>query len=312
MPHTILIPFDGSVIAEHALPFAERVAQRTEVTVLLLYATEEQQPMMNVAGLNEADVMGCLERAAAQLRAHGVTVRLVKLRGDSVAAIAAEAAHQSIDLIIMATRGQGMLGHVAGGSLADRILEQLALPVLLVRPWHTAATSAQLTEQPRIIVPLDGSRLAESALSTAQWLAQIFTGELILLRVVAHEPLSSHPGDPTRREAIAREYLQGIVTRLKTAAFRTTAEVTVGEPARAIGAAIQHHDAALVVMATHGVTGLAQMPMGSVAKETFWGGAVPTVLVRPATMLAPQAQGNKSNPAFPIEATATIETAQSG
>lgn len=309
MPHTVLIPFDGSAIAEHALPVAERLAQRTETTVLLLYAAEEQRPMMEVAGFTEDDVMGCLERAASRLRGQGITVQIVKSRGDSVAAIAAEAAHQPIDLIIMATRGQGMLGHVAGGSLADRLLEQLALPILLVRPWHTAATSRQLTERLKIIVPLDGSPLAESALPAAQWLAQIFAGELVLLRVIAPEPLWNHPVDPTHREAIARDYLQGIATRLKAAGCRAMVEVTVGEAARAINATIQHHDAALVVMATHGVTGLAQMPLGSVARETFGGGAVPTVLVRPAAMLPHPARCDESKPAALAEA---VEMGQRG
>ena len=105
MPHTILIPFDGSAIAEHALPFAERLAQHSETTVLLLYAAEEQHPLPEIAGPTEDDVMGCLERAALRLREHGITVQILKAHGDAVAAIAAEAAHQPIELIIIATRG---------------------------------------------------------------------------------------------------------------------------------------------------------------------------------------------------------------
>lgn len=285
MSHTLLIPFDGSAVAEHALPYAERLAQRTGATILLLYAAEDRRRTSETI-LTAAEAKNYLDKAAARLRERGIAVQIMRSSGDSVDAIVAETARRPIDLVVMATRGRGMLGHGAGGSLADRLLEQLALPILLVRPWHTVAMSEQLTEQVGIIVPLDGSTLAESALPAAQWLAQVFEGGLILLQAVAPAPLWSQSTDPTPKEANARAYLQGIATRLEAAGCRTNVEVASGEAAPAINAAIQRHDAALVVMTTHGITGLAQMPLGSVAKEVFWGGAVPTVLIKPAAMLA--------------------------
>jgi nucleotide-binding universal stress UspA family protein len=115
---------------------------------------------------------------------------------------------------------------------------------------------------------------------------------LLLLRVVAPDFTWTHPATPptaesgaATRQATARDYLRRLATPLEAEGIRTRVEVSIGGAAEVIAATLLRHDAALVVLTTHGQTGIAQMPLGSVAKTVFWCGYVPTLLNRPPAML---------------------------
>jgi predicted PurR-regulated permease PerM/nucleotide-binding universal stress UspA family protein len=169
---------------------------------------------------------------------------------------------------------------------------QLTTPVLLIRAWHSAMTCRRFTGGLRIIVPLDGSALAEAALPCAQATAAVFHGELILVHIVSRLPPWSdvpaanagHSSASDRAQLQAATYLHTIAKRLDGDQVRVRVVVGVGDVADTIASLARDHDAALVVMATHGRTGNLRTSLGTVARSVLWHCDSPVVLLRPAAL----------------------------
>ena len=150
----ILVPLDGSELAEAVLSTAHALAGMGPGTLYLVRA---------VAASNEPEARRYLKRLAVYLREHGVVVEAQALRGQPVAVVVEEAARREVDLIVMSTHGRAGAGRWVLGSVADEVLHRTACPVLLLRTGQ-----AGLAARPRrVLVPLDGSELAEHALAHA-------------------------------------------------------------------------------------------------------------------------------------------------
>jgi nucleotide-binding universal stress UspA family protein len=142
----------------------------------------------------------------------------------------------------------------------------------------------------RIVVPLDGSKLAEEVLIHVRALASFLGSEIILMRVTTYPSYEYLLADPsmasslqTNMEGEASEYLSGLVDSLRRAGFQAKAEVvTVGGPvADAIIAFAHKVEADLIAMSTHGRTGPSRWFLGSVADRVVRGAGVPVLMVRP-------------------------------
>ena len=143
----------------------------------------------------------------------------------------------------------------------------------------------------RILVPLDGSELAERALEPAMRLAKQFGGEITLLRVVVPEPvlvalpgLSPRPYDVYDAELRhdqedAEAYLSGLKLQWHDAGVATHTEVLSGTPAEMIVDVAQERAADLIVMSTHGRSGVSRLLYGSVAEAVLRGAHLPILLI---------------------------------
>jgi nucleotide-binding universal stress UspA family protein len=275
---TLLVPLDGSPLAERALPYATALARLPDTRLVLLttvYSAGKEQP-------SPPD----LEAVAQPIRASGVTVEPWVYSvdyPDPAAAICAGAAERQADLIVMSTHGRSGLGRWLYGSVADAVLRRTALPVVLVsavcdRTWPT--------DRPlRILVPLDGSPRAEAALGPATLLAEQLRATLTVLQVVH--------GFSRTPDAYVEEYRNEVRQYLATVSERTpqvTSAVDLyggNEPtARTIADFADVQEIDLIAMATHGRGGLARQVLGSTATELLHRARVPLLLVR-ATDLRP-------------------------
>ncbi len=166
--------------------------------------------------------------------------------------------------------------------------------MLLVRPTYDARLPADLTgKRPVLVVPLDGSELAEEALPLARELAITLGGHIVLVSVVpgtgdlvaAQGGVMTYVGDDYERLSVeARLYLEGIVSRLTVSGLSVAVSVRSGTPGQQIAATASEHSAAAVVMANHGRTGFVRSILGSVAGQTLHHSPCPVLLVRPATL----------------------------
>ena len=142
-------------------------------------------------------------------------------------------------------------------------------------------------------MPLDGSPFAEEALPIAANLAMALGGELVLLHAVSPiEPVIfpelAYPVWPESREArvaAGRAYLHELVARSATGGCQVHFDVRIDVPTLAIAEAARDHDAALVVMATHGRGALGRLALGGVAHATMTHTRVPLLLVRPRRLV---------------------------
>ena len=161
MLQQILLPLDGSPLAELAIPYASTLARRSGASLVLVQAVQTH----TAPGFDQTDaeleVMGraqtYLQSIAARLEAEHVRTAAHVYYDDAAHAILDAAERQAADLIVMSTHGRTGIGRMLYGSVADLVLRHATAPVFLVPA--SAGDAAQLAEHPTtLLVPLDGSR----------------------------------------------------------------------------------------------------------------------------------------------------------
>jgi nucleotide-binding universal stress UspA family protein len=294
MKQPILVPLDGSALAEQALPFAEALAEASGSPLLLLCASY----VASVPGLDVAEEQArvvtdaelYLRRVATRLKRRGIAVETCAPYGMAGQVIAREARVRRAWLIVMATHGRGGLERALFGSVADGVVRQSPVPVLLLRAWHSGDSRARLLGAGPILVPLDGSAYAEEVLPIARALVSALETRMILAQAIPPPDTALTPDgmavalfteDPVVAERAAREYLARLAATFAEQGATIETIVRHGEPAATIAAIAEEQGAALTVLATHGRTGLDRLLMGSVAERIVRHGATPVLLVRP-------------------------------
>lgn len=307
MFRTVLVPFDGSSFGDQAVPMAVAIARRTGATLHLLHVHVPAIPLSAMGEVSPLSIDPAWEREGREReRAHltevadGVReqerlqVAATLLDGIVPDAILAHAGDIDADLIVMATHGRGGVSRAWLGSVADEIMRRTTIPVLLVRPEAVEGEAPRIVPSlGRVLVPLDGSPLAEQVLDAARSLAEATDGELVLLRVTSPPYLTTFAPDApiividdqmlaAEREEATR-YLDHIAAELREAGLRVeTMLVQHARPAQAILVAAANARVGTVAIATHGRGGLARLFLGSVADKVIRGGSRTTLVVRPA------------------------------
>jgi nucleotide-binding universal stress UspA family protein/predicted transcriptional regulator len=299
---TLLVPLDGSPLAEAGLPYAEAIAEATGASLHLL-SVVEREPRLPIGHTDlraadverhAAEVEAARQQARAQylvgtaaaLRARGLVVTSTILPGDPVAAILAAASEPDVAMIVMASRGRGAVGRWLTGSVADAVMRTGRRPTLLVRPPYVQVPPRRVRLQ-QLLVALDGSPLAETALPLAGELAVAAGATLYLVRV---EPSLAASGEPPgalrglaqleeNATAAARAYLARARDQLPTSLSVETI-VLEGSPATILAEFVFHERIDLVVMSSRGWSGLRRLLLGSTA-EALVQSNVPTLIVRP-------------------------------
>ena len=299
---SILVPLDGSPLAEQALALASNIAQRAGSKLRLVLA--HQLPSAPLDPL-AAKLFTSIERATrkseraylrgiqAKLRQGGTRLSsAVTLTGKAGLELAQHVRELGIDLVVMATHGRGGIQRAWLGSVADHLIRTLEVPVLLVRPREGEAARDRPPGVGQILVPLDGSPLAEEALDAAVVLARIWDAEITLLQVVRPVLLSVDPAlllSSAYDEGItgswrqqAQDYLDDVVEQMHGQGLRATGVAVVGwNAADAILNVARPERVAVVALATHGRGGLRRLILGSVADKLVRGADVPVLVCRP-------------------------------
>ena len=188
----LLVPLDGSSFGETAVPIAAAVADRNG-SKLELVTVHPSVAHPDICAITTAEIEA-ISRAHADTYIEGLAERVRRqfdievgtsaLDGDIASAIAEHAMADPPELIVMSTHGRTGASRLVLGSVADRLVRQLHCPFILVHP-AIAAGQPRAASEARVLVPLDGSALAESVLDEV---ARLFSPALItlhLLRVVA-------------------------------------------------------------------------------------------------------------------------------
>jgi len=280
MTLTILVPLDGSPLAERALPFASSLVSAVSGRLIIAHV----QPPLPTRGALEYDPPAVVDA----LREAGLCadLRVYRAWPDEVAdALLEGAKEEEADLVTMSTHGRGGLTRWVLGSIADTVVRRATLPVLLVPPRCEADWTDRRPEQ--ILVSLDGSPLAEEVIEPATWLAEQTGAELLLVRALSpmlharyhHGRFVLSSADFAERED-AWHYLDDLAHRIRAAGHRVSIWVIEGSPAAAISNAARSEDMDLIAMTTHGRGGLGRVLMGSVADAVLRRSTVPVMLIR--------------------------------
>lgn len=301
MFHTIEVPLDGSPFAEQALPHTLGIVRRAGaaldlVHVHVLHFSEGHRPARfsydpEVDKEQKRQERLYLEDAAKKLTAVSpVSVTAAVVTGLDAEGILQRAQYEKADLIVMATHARGPLGRFFVGGVADELIRQAAVPVLLVHPRDPAPGLVPEPLLEHVLVPLDGSSLAERVLGPALDLVRLWDGRCTLLRVIEGSPATT-AGQPNRsrppegeQEAVAQAYLEKIAGRLREEGMAVQTRVVVApHAAPAILEEAQAQLCDFIALATHGRSGLSRMLFGSIAEKVIRGASTPVLVYRPAS-----------------------------
>jgi nucleotide-binding universal stress UspA family protein len=294
MFRTLVVPLDGSEQAEGALPYAVRLALASGGELVLVravvarLATGFDWERQQLQAVEEAETY--LASVAAEV-GRRVPAKMVAPYGETPVKLLETVTLYAADAIVMTTHGRTGLDHLLQGSVAEAVLAHSPVPVLLVHARSSDALPPVFDPaNARVLVPLDGSALAEAALHAAVELSGA-SGELVLTTVAGppdHVSRDDHGRARAYLEREAQAYLRNVDAQLKQRYpdVRTVVDVRIGDPASGIGMVALDRGADVVVMSTRGRTGIGRALMGSVAGEVLRAGRLPVVLVGPGAAVA--------------------------
>lgn len=292
----LLVPLDGSRLAESVLPATQSLAECFQATVVLFHAIEQDAPA-TVHGqrhlLTEDEARTYLGEVATRLAKPNVTVEtdVHSVKEANVArSIVEHITELHTDLIVLAAHGSGGLRDMLVGNIAQQVLQGGTTPVLFVHPRMEGAPAFACR---KILVPLDSTPSHEPALPVAVEIARACHAELHLLTVVPTTgTLSAERAGaslllPATMTAVldlaqrgAVEYLQATTARVLAHGLSATASVVRGDTASAILQAAESTEADLIVLATHGRASFDAFWSGSITPKIFSRSNVPVALVR--------------------------------
>ncbi len=284
----VLVPLDGSSLAEAALPYVKAIMPKEGGKVILLtvagLAATGMQP--------DLPLRRYLQTIAKELKTAGVDATTAIARGTPADQIIYYADKKGVDLIVHSTHGYSGIKRWVMGSVAEKVVHYTCSAVLLVR---SRAPRVSQVEFKKILVALDGSPFSEACMPYVEGLAQEKKAEVVVVRVV-EEPVPPAPAVALGTRSI--EYSEGLERamreeavsygqKMKASLEAKRIKATVHVPSGSGGAAEKIMQVAndesveLIVMTTHGRSGVSRWLYGSVASRVMEESVQPVLLIRP-------------------------------
>jgi len=292
----ILVPLDGSSLAECVLPHVVAVARAFGSRVTLLQVLERTQtpsPVRFVDPLgwyiNEAECRAYLDKWNTHLREAGLRVESKLLEGQAADRIIEFARDASVDLIVLSSHGRSGLSGWNVSSIVLKIILRAYVPTMIVRAYQTVISDLTGLRYKKLLVPLDCSQRAECVLPLVSTLAQFHESELLVVHVVSRPQMPRRPPVPQedvelvnrlieRNRQEAAKYLErlqswldvGIQTRL----------LVSGHAAATLHDVAEQENVDLVVLSAHGYSGGTKWPYGSLVINFIGYGTTPLLIVQ--------------------------------
>jgi len=287
MYERILVPLDGSELAEGALPYAEGIAKRMRSELVLITVCA------SCDGL-ERPLRVYVDKKAEELSSSGVRAHSLLVEGDAASEILNSAENNCIGLIIISAHGLSGVSRWALGSIANKVVQESHIPTLLIKPSESETASAD-KQLRSILVSLDGSDFAEAIIPYVEVLAQGMDSEVALLRVV--EPVKLPRLDSyghwvdldkyekeisAEAEREAKRYLSERERALQRKGVKVTSASLPGNPPQTILQYAEDSSVSLIALSTHGFSGITRWAYGGVASRVIESSSRPVLLVRPS------------------------------
>jgi nucleotide-binding universal stress UspA family protein len=281
----ILVPLDGSTTAEMVIPYVIDFGWHFGARITLIRVGESEKMVPDYRGYLEKIAAGIEQtiRKTENKKQSVIEISVNPVSGNTGDSILKAAQDKKSDLIILASRGasnQGIwpLGHIASG-----ILRGAGCPVLLIRK-KTAGTEMEKGNLiKKALVPLDGSELSEMALPFAEGIAREMRSQLVLFRAIEPRDRPVPTGDQERdgvAPAIGR-YLDNIRRSLEVKGIDAVMAIQEGRAAEEILEYAELNGINLIVMSTHGRSGIGRWAFGGNTDKVLHAGEIPVMVVYP-------------------------------
>jgi nucleotide-binding universal stress UspA family protein len=299
---TILVPLDGSQLAECVLPHVVSIARSFDAEVILLRILEKNQvgasaqlfDLLNWQ-IQKTKAALYLEETKGRLTELNIRTRAITLEGLVAEGVTEYAQNQGIKLIILSSHGRHGLNQWGISSITQKIILSAPTSVLIVRAHQYGIPTGELSATPfyqRILVPLDGSQRAEHVLPIITQFAHVHNPNIHLVHVVPtpemarQMPPASEDIDLSNRvvarnreeaglyleQVKSRSYLHGITVQ--------THLVTSDHTAEALHQMVEREQIDMVTLSAHGYSGKHQWPYGSIVNNFILYGKVSLLIVQ--------------------------------
>jgi len=286
----ILVPLDGSAMAERALvpamALAEAISARVIIIRVAVPLTLNLDPKFYKLFIRQRqnEAKRYLRSVQSRFASSSADLETQVIVGRGARSIINFAQEQDIDLIIISSHGLSGSNRWIFGSVVDKVLHNAPCSIVLI---HSEVQLEPFAFK-RILLPLDGSAIAEQALEPALTLAEATMAELFLLRVtsvpqVSVQPVPGWPGFDAIRDAAEREanaYLQSVRARVADSSVPILLNVISGTIAEDIIDIVECKEVDLIVMSSHGCSGIERWAFGSVAEKVLRGAKCATLVIR--------------------------------
>lgn len=299
----IVVPLDGSELAETSLNYASQLTAKSGAELILLHVCGPDECHCGPEGcriqpMHEAYIEHTVEVLKRRLQEFGNTganVNSAVLAGDPAQQIVDYAEENKVGLIVMTTHGQSALRKWVMGSVATKIHRCSNTPVRLVRALSSDEAAPEDWPEKKILVLLDGSERAEQVLPYVIDHAKMSNSDVTLLRVYEPPTIPSDYPFPdwykhvemmiAYQQEQCSLYLENIEKRLKETGLNVKSECVLGYNAsqEVIDYATKSHPN-LIAMTTHARCALSVWPIGSTADKVIHGTSSPILLVRPSEL----------------------------
>lgn len=302
MYRNVLVPIDGSLFSREAILQGVRIAERCGAKLRLVRVRTSPalppSPERLSSGVSvsrsRATELADLYQIANECRGSStVSVTVSLLDGPVSDALEGYIARHKVDLVVMRSHARQGLARVWFGSIADKLIRRTGVPVLTVKPPSLSTGLESGLQFRRILVPLDGSPLAETSLAAALTFAQLDGATITLLRVVPFDRSSEwqlqSPLGPASHAAVidAQNYLNSIASAAGESRLAIVPQVVVADDvAGAILQTAQSGEIDVIAIATHGRGAIARAAAGSVADRLMRESPISTMVVHPQSRVA--------------------------
>lgn len=293
MLERILLPLDGSTLAECVLPHAVAIARATAARLILLHVVEPAPAPADVTTdplhwhLRKAETSAYLDEVSKRLRALELPVEQAQLEGHAAERIVEFARDNGVDLILLSSHGKSGLSPWNVSSLVQKVIMRAGRSVMIVRAYEMRSQAIESLAYRRVLVPMDGSRRAEHVLPIASALAG--DGELLLASIVTRpemprrNPLTAEDAELAERVvARNREEAEKYLDQLKSwLAPAVSTRLLIAESAvTALHRLTQEEQVDLVALSAHGYSGDVNRPYGSLVTSFIIYGSTPLLIVQ--------------------------------
>lgn len=286
MIRRVLIPLDGSEMAESTILRLQFLLRQSDARVTLLSVVDSwQKGWLTHAAVTASDLEadmarqaeGYLDTVAAKLESTCRHVRTHVEVGNAAEMILAIADEEKSSVICMATHGRSGIERWVYGSVTEKVVRASQHPVLVVpsfdRTEPVGGVDRREWDFTSIVVALDGSRQAMQILPHVEEGVRLF-GARVTLLLVLEEDADPHAVD------LAAEHLAGAAGLLEEAGVVAHTELRRGDPAAELLDYAPRYDHDMIAMTTHGRSGVSRWMLGSVAEKVLRRATVPVLVVR--------------------------------
>jgi nucleotide-binding universal stress UspA family protein len=296
MYEKILIPLDGSNLAQLAIPYAAKLAAGLGSQVTLIHVNESSEDrysnmhkfyLQKMAEVVKSEIETYIDKPTRKK----VKVESAILVGDPAEKTVEYADRENINLIVMSTHGRTGLTRWAMGSVADRVLRSTKKPLALIRAKNIQTNISRRISIRKVLVTLDGSEQSEKVIPYIEELASRIKAEVVLLHVLEptyyiytvggfHYDTYSEKQRKSMR-IFYKDYLHGIAEGFRKRGIAIKCQLMFGSASEVIVNFADKAQADFVAMSTHGRSGISRWVLGSVVERVLRAGNTSLFLVRP-------------------------------